>query len=71
MIFFKIFKQHIKHFDIIFKLFDTFGITFKNIKIYFGYPSITLLKQRVNGFEISYAEKRIAVIRDLKFPENL
>ncbi len=71
MIFSKIFEQYIEHLDTIFKLFDALGITLKNVKTYLDYLSIILLGQRVNGFGMSYAEKRIAVIRELEFPENL
>ena len=71
MIFFKIFEQYIEYLDTIFKLFDAFGITLKDVKTYLGYLSIILLEQRVNGFGISYAEKRITIIHELKFPENL
>jgi len=71
VIFFKIFEQYIEYLNTIFELFDALKITFKNIKTYLDYPSIILLEQRVDGFGISYTKKRIVVIRELEFPENL
>jgi hypothetical protein len=44
VIFFQTFEEHIKYLDIIFELFNRIGITFKNLKFYFGYFSIILLK---------------------------
>ena len=55
----------------IFELFDALRITFKDIKTYLDYLFIILLRQRVDGFGISYAEERIAIIHELEFPENL
>ncbi len=43
IIFFKIFEEHIKYFDIILKLFDRLGMTIKEIKIFLSYLSIILL----------------------------
>jgi hypothetical protein len=43
IIFFKIFEKYIEYLDAIFELFNRIEITFKNLKIYFGYPSIILL----------------------------
>ena len=71
VIFSKIFGQYIEYLDTIFELFDALGIIFKDVKIYLGYLSIILLGQRVDGFGISYAKKRITVIRELEFLENL
>ena len=71
MKFSEIFEQYIEYLDTIFELFNTFEITFKNIKTYLDYLSIILLEHRVNDFGIFYAEKHITAIRELKFPENL
>jgi hypothetical protein len=43
VIFFKIFKNHIEHFDKIFNLFDTLSIILKRFKAYLGYLLIILL----------------------------
>jgi hypothetical protein len=44
IIFFKIFEEYIEYLDTIFELFNRIGITFKELKIYFGYPLIIFLK---------------------------
>jgi hypothetical protein len=44
IIFFKIFEEYIEYLDIIFELFNRIGITFKDLKIYFDYSLIILLK---------------------------
>ena len=71
MIFFKIFEQYIEYFDTIFELFNALEIIFKNVKTYLDYLFIILLGQRVDGFGISCAKKRIIAIRELEFLENL
>jgi hypothetical protein len=71
IIFFKIFEKHIEYLNTIFELFNRIEIIFKNSKIYFDYPSIILLKQRMNGLNIMYAENRIAAFKNLQFPQIL
>ncbi len=71
MIFFKIFEQYIEYLDTIFELFNALEIIFKNVKTYLDYLFIILLGQRVDGFGIFYAKKRITVIRELEFLKNL
>ncbi len=43
VIFSKTFEQYIEYLDKIFKLFDAFGIIFKNVKTYLDYLFIILL----------------------------
>jgi hypothetical protein len=71
VIFSKIFEKYIEYLDAIFELFNRIGITFKNSKIYLGYPSIILLKQRMNGLNIIYAENRIAALKNFQVPQTL
>jgi hypothetical protein len=71
VIFFKIFEKYIEYLDTIFEIFNRIGITFKNFKIYFGYSSIILLRQRMNGSNITCAENRIAILKNLQFPQIL
>jgi hypothetical protein len=65
VIFSKIFKEYIEYLDTIFELFNRIEITFKNLKIYFDYLSIILLKQRMDGLNITCAENRIAILKNL------
>jgi hypothetical protein len=71
IIFFKNFQEYIEYLDMIFELFNRIGIIFKNSKIYFGYPSIILLKQRMNGLNIICAEDHIAILKDFEFQQIL
>ena len=43
VIFLKILKNHFKHLNIVFNLFDELKITFKEIKTHLNYSSIILL----------------------------
>src|SRR6266536_3225372 len=67
IIFSKIFEKYVKYLDTILRLFDRLRITIKEIKTFLNYPSIILLGQRVNGFDIIISKKRTAVIRNLTF----
>jgi hypothetical protein len=71
IIFFKTFKEYIEYLNTIFELFNRIGITLKNSKIYLDYPSIILLKQRINDLDMTCAENRIAAFKNLQFPQTL
>jgi hypothetical protein len=71
MIFFKIFEEYIEYLNTIFELFNRIEITFKNLKIYFDYPSIIFLKQRIDGLNIIYIENCIAIFKNFQFPQTL
>ncbi len=71
IIFSKTFEKYVKYLDITLGLFDRLGITIKKIKIFLGYPSIILLGQRINGFDIAISEERTAAIRNLVFLKML
>src|SRR5437868_9146038 len=45
VIFLKTLKNHLKHLNIIFSLFDKMRITFKEVKTHLDYSSIILLNQ--------------------------
>ena len=70
LVFSKTLEDHMEHLNTVFSTFDRLRITMKGAKTYLGYPSIVLLGQRVNVFGMSTTEERIAVIRDLSFPET-
>src|SRR5216110_2788163 len=71
VIFLKILKNHLKHLNIIFSLFDKMKITFKEVKTYLDYSSIILLNQQVNNFDMTFLKKQIAALQDLSFSEIL
>lgn len=63
--------KHVKHLQAIFELFVEHNVALNPQKSYIGYPSITLLGQKVNGFGLTSALEKIAAISNWKFPHNL
>src|SRR5216117_622986 len=51
VIFLKILKNHFKHLNIVFNLFDELKIILKEIKTHLNYSSIILLNQQVDDFD--------------------
>jgi len=52
-------------------LFKNKHITLKGAKSFLGYPSTTLLGQRVDGFGLSTTAEKLAAISALEFPRTL
>ena len=71
IIFSKTLKNHKKHFNIIFSLFDKFEILLNKVKTYLEYLFIIFLDQQVNRFSMTISKKQIAVIQELKFLKTL
>ena len=71
VIFSKILKNHLKHLNTVFNLFDELKIILKEVKIYLNYSSIILLNQQVNDFDMIFSKKWIAVLQNLLFSETL
>ena len=67
IIFLKTLKNHLKHLNIVFNLFDKMRITFKEVKTHLNYSSIILLNQQVDDFDMISSKKQIAVLQDLLF----
>src|SRR5947207_13293784 len=57
VIFLKILKNHFKHLNIIFSLFDKMRITLKEAKTHLDYLSIILLNQQVDDFGMTFLKK--------------
>ena len=64
-------EEHLKHLHAVFKLFGSYIVTLNPEKIFFSYPSITLLGQKVNGLGLTSAAEKVAAISNWKFPCNL
>lgn len=64
-------EEHIQHLRAIFGLFVEHNVALNPQKAYIGYSSITLLGQKVNGFRLTLAAKKIKAIINWKFPHNL
>ena len=65
------FKEHIKHFKSVFSILRKKGVTILLGKLFIGYLSVTLLKQRVDYFNMSIPKEKIAAITNLYFPAVL
>src|SRR5436189_4300016 len=57
VIFLKILKNHLKHLNIVFNLFDELRITFKEVKTHLDYSLIILLNQQVDDFNMIFLKK--------------
>ena len=64
-------KEHLRHLNQVFALFDKLNIALKPSKTYLNYPTISLLRQKVDRFGLSTAQKKLAAIFRLKFPLTL
>ena len=63
----KSFNEHFAHFRKIFKLFSKFNILIKSIKVFFDYPNVILLKQRVNVLNLFIIDEKLKIIAEFKF----
>lgn len=64
-------EEYFDYLRVIFALFAKLKITLKSKKFYFGYSSVILFGQKIDGFGFTITEERIAVIREMRFPETL
>ena len=71
VIFSATFEEHLAHLRTVFELFVIHNVMLNPQKAYLGYPSITLLGQKVNGFGLTSATEKIAAISNWQFPRNL
>jgi len=71
IIFSKILKNHVKHLHAIFELLDFKEITLLSKKFYIDYSTITLLKQKIDAFELIVVANKIATIKKLNFSYDL
>ena len=70
VLFFKTFDDHVEHFRRLFVKLVELRITFNLKKTFLNYFSITLLEQKIDVFDFSTIEKRIIVIKVIKFSKN-
>src|SRR5205814_8203843 len=71
VIFSKILKNHFKHLNTVFNLFDKMKIILKEVKTHLNYSSIILLNQQVDDFDMTSSKKQIAALQDLSFLKTL
>ena len=64
-------EEHVAHLTQTFSLFRKKRVSLSPSKSFIGYPSVTLLGQRVDGLGLSTSKEKIAAIAALDFPTNL
>ena len=60
-------EKHLRYLNQIFVLFVKFNIVLKSSKTYLKYFTISLFEQKINRFELSIVQKKLAIILQLKF----
>lgn len=63
--------EHAEHLNAIFRLFNRLRISLKGTKSFLGYPSTTLLDQKVDGFGLSTSGEKLLAISKIVFTRNL
>ena len=71
IIFSKELDDHIQHLRSVFQLFQKRRVNLAPTKSFLGYPSITLLGQKVDSLGLSTTAEKIAAITSLQFPASL
>ena len=71
VVFSKTLEKHIEHLIKIFELFRKMNIVLKFSKIYLEYPTVALLDQKIDSFELIIVEKKLKVISKLRFLATL
>lgn len=69
--FFMSFQEHLNHLNFEFQKLFEYDVILSFKKSYLGYPSITLLGQVIDAFEMSTTKKKLAIIAKLAFPISL
>lgn len=60
-------EEHLEHLNRIFSLFERWNIILKASKTYLKYPTVALLRQKVNNFELVTAKEKLKAITSLTF----
>lgn len=71
LMFNKILKKHLRHLNLIFKLFRKMNITLKSKKIYLTYSSIVLLRQKIDSLELITSTDKLKAIVKFLFSRSL
>ena len=64
-------QEHREHLKQLWQLCSHHKITLKPSKCFLGYPSITLLGQKVSAFGLAIPEDKLAAVTQIPFPETL
>ncbi|SLM38758.1 reverse partial [Lasallia pustulata] len=71
IVFSKTQEEHLAHLDNIFRLLTSLDIVLAPTKMFLGFPSTTLLGQKVDSFGMAAASEKIQAISRLAFPITL
>ena len=71
VIFSRTLTDHLHHLSVVFKILDQRRVSLSPLKSFIGFPSATLLGQKVSGFGLSTHQEKVKAIVGLKFPETL
>ena len=64
-------KEHERHLRQIFEVLAENNISIKPTKAFIGYPSVSLLGQKIDSFGLTTAEEKLNAITKLRFPRTL
>lgn len=64
-------EEHVRHLSCVFQKFTDMNVSINPKKSYIGYPSVTLLGQKVDGLGLATDEDKIKALLDIQFPINL
>jgi hypothetical protein len=70
IIFSKSLQNHKKHLKTVFDRLDGMRFSLNPKKCFIGYPSATILGQKVDAFRLATTDKQMAAILDMHFPTN-
>ena len=70
IIFFKIFNDHVNYLRKLFSKLIKLRIILNVKKTFFNYFNVTLLKQKIDVFDLSITKKRIVVVKTIRYFKN-
>jgi hypothetical protein len=65
------FEEHVQHLALLLKKLDNYNIKLEPKKSYVGFPSVTLLSQRVDSLGITTLDEKPKGVLSLAFPNTL
>lgn len=64
-------EEHVRHLSCVFQKFSDMNVSINPKKSFVGYPSVTLLGQKVDGLGLATDKDKIKALLDIQFPTNL
>jgi len=63
-------KKHLKHLHVIFSLFRRLRVCLTSTKSFLKYSFVFLLKQKIDGFELTTLMKKLVIINSFRFSQS-